>query len=416
MHKLLTLPLLMLSIACPASWRCLPQQADPFSTIQLHCNHNQHVSLNISNLDTTQVLQALAHYYQGSLVIAPNVTGKTTLRLSDISWAQLLDTLAKQQHLHFALKGNTLSVSQQSTNLQTKLFQLKYQTASELANTLKNPAGHSLLSKQGQLVADDHSNTLWLYDTPTTIHRLSALITAADRPNRQVRIKATIFSIDEDFLDELGTELSQTSGKPSLLSLSLQINPLHHLSTQTLELALSALQQRGHGKVLSNPELLTANKQTASIEVGDEIPYQETTANGATAVIFKKAVLSLQVTPDISDDQQMTLHLKITQDKLNPMMINQQVGIQTRAINTAIQVDNHQTVVLGGIYDTEKTTEISKIPVLGSVPIIGRLFQHHTQRRRRHQILIFVTPTLLDNRSMSKEQESGRAASPPPLL
>ncbi len=165
--------------------------------------------------------------------------------------------------------------------------------------------------------------------------------------------------------------------------------------TSLLDIQLAALEQNGRGELISSPSLFTANQQTASIESGEEIPYQEATNSGATSVVFKKAVLSLKVTPHVLPDNKVLLHLRVTQDKPSQRDVLGVPAITTRQITTNILVQNGQTIVLGGIYESDRTYGEQGIPYLGKIPLVGMLFRQHNSQASKRQLLIFVTPNIV---------------------
>jgi type IV pilus assembly protein PilQ len=162
-----------------------------------------------------------------------------------------------------------------------------------------------------------------------------------------------------------------------------------------LDMQLAALENEGHGELISSPSLFTANQQTASIESGEEIPYQEVSKSGATGIVFKKAVLSLKVTPQIMPGNHVLLQLQVNQDKPNNRMVLGVPAISTRQISTHILVKSGQTVVLGGIYETNKEKGQQRIPFLGKIPIIGWLFGQRNVSENKRELLIFVTPKII---------------------
>ena len=164
---------------------------------------------------------------------------------------------------------------------------------------------------------------------------------------------------------------------------------------KSLAVELAALEKSGHGELISSPSLLTLNQQTASIESGEEIPYQETSGSGATSVTFKKAVLSLKVTPQVMPGNQVMLQLQVNQDKPNKRMVLGVPSISTRQMNTNILVKNGETVVLGGIYESNHEREEQEIPFLGKIPLVGWLFQQQNILNNKRELLIFVTPRVI---------------------
>ena len=161
-----------------------------------------------------------------------------------------------------------------------------------------------------------------------------------------------------------------------------------------VDLELSALQAEGRGEVVSNPRVITANQKEATIEQGVEIPYQEASSSGATSVSFKKAVLSLKVTPQITPDDRVIMDLNVTKDSVGSVFAGVP-SINTREINTQVLVENGETVVLGGIYEQTRSKDVSKIPLLGDLPYLGALFRNTSQVNNKVELLIFVTPKIL---------------------
>ena len=162
-----------------------------------------------------------------------------------------------------------------------------------------------------------------------------------------------------------------------------------------LDLELSALESEGKGEIIANPRLMTINQQAALIESGEEIPYQEATANGATTVTFKKAVLSLKVTPQITPDRKILMDLHINQDIPSVKVFNGVPSILTKEIQTSVLVDNGQTIVLGGIYKQDKNNTLNRVPFLGGLPIVGGLFSKRTTTVGNEELLIFITPRII---------------------
>ena len=163
-----------------------------------------------------------------------------------------------------------------------------------------------------------------------------------------------------------------------------------------LDLELSALQAEGAGEIIAKPSLVTANQQAATIQTGEDIPYQEKTSSGATNVAFKKAVLSLAVTPQITPDQHILLDLHISQDKPSSKLINGVPAIDTREITTQVLVNNNQTLVLGGIYEEAEDHQVERVPFISDIPLIGQLFQHQHEQKEKRELLIFVRPSVVN--------------------
>jgi len=340
----------------------------------------------------------------------------------------------------------------------TELIQINYAKASDIAAFLRtkgksksSAAGSSaaspstsLLSDRGTVTVDERTNSLLIQDTASRLADIRKMITKLDIPVRQVLIESRIVVANDDFSRDLGArfgvtnmstsygpKLTTTTGSaagndsivsnswpnsqlnggspypislPSLnnrLNVNLPVaNPAGRIGLAILgknslvDLELSALQAEGRGEVVSNPRVITANQKEATIEQGVEIPYQEASSSGATSVSFKKATLSLKVTPQITPDDRVIMDLNVTKDSVGTIY-NNVPSINTRAINTQVLVENGETVVLGGIYEQTRSKEVSKVPLLGDIPYLGALFRNTSQVNNKVELLIFVTPKIL---------------------
>jgi type IV pilus assembly protein PilQ len=167
-------------------------------------------------------------------------------------------------------------------------------------------------------------------------------------------------------------------------------------SDYLLDLELSALTSDGHAEVVARPKVITADKSSATIESGVEIPFQEATSSGATSTSFKDAVLSLEVTPQITPDDRIIMELNVKQDTVG-QVFNGVPSINTNEIETEVLVDNGQTVVLGGIFQTDKNVSTTKTPFLGDLPYVGRLFRRDIERDDKQELLIFITPRIIQD-------------------
>jgi type IV pilus assembly protein PilQ len=271
---------------------------------------------------------------------------------------------------------------------------------------------------------------LWLQDTGVQLDEIKNLIKKLDVPVKQVLIEARVVTVNKDFEDVIGirfgvSNASHMSGTlegankiaggtiPSAVPLAERLNfdaiapvttgnaasiglALAKLGDGTLlDLELSALETEGRGEVISSPRLITGNQQAATIESGEEIPYQEATSSGATSVSFKKAVLSLKVTPQITPDNRVILDLIVNQDTASAQRFNGVPAILTKQIETNVLVNNGQTLVLGGIYKLDKTRAIVRIPFLGNIPVLGMLFRNKRNIIKHEELLIFITPKII---------------------
>ena len=333
--------------------------------------------------------------------------------------------------------------------LRTEYLQVNYAKASDLAALIKSGSNNSLLSERGSVAIDERTNPLLLQDTSERLADIRRLVSTLDIPVRQVMIEARIVIVNDDFSRDLGvrfgTQVALESGgsqgngiigsrnyviedddvviddQPGGANLTngwampdpterymvnLPVaNPAGAFALTLLDtdfivdLELSAAQAEGRGEIISTPRLITANQREATIEQGVEIPYQESSSSGATTTQFKKAVLSLKVTPQITPDNRVILDLTISKDSVGQLVASATGGfvpsIDTREIVTQVLVNDGQTVVLGGILETERREAENKVPWIGDVPVLGRLFKSTNKSDNKDELLIFVTPRIL---------------------
>jgi type IV pilus assembly protein PilQ len=341
---------------------------------------------------------------------------------------------------------------QELAPLRTEYLQVNYAKASDLAALIKSQAGGGLLSKRGSVSVDERTNTLLLQDSSDRLEDIRRLVGTLDIPIRQVQIEARIVIVNDDFTRELGARVGYTGvrsngndgvfttsgtvaatdsvaasaldnlaggtgpfpveiptgagGAPQRYNVNLPVaSPAGSLAFMLLgsdylvDLEISAAQAEGRGEVISTPRVITANQREASIEQGVEIAYQESASSGATTVQFKKAVLSLRVTPQVTPDNRIILDLNVKKDSIGQIFVGaggaQIPSIDTREITTQVLVNDGQTVVLGGILETERRETEKKVPYLGDVPVLGRLFKTTGRTNNKDELLIFVTPKIL---------------------
>lgn len=329
--------------------------------------------------------------------------------------------------------------------LKTDIIQINYAKATEIADLLKSKGG--LLSERGEVAIDQRTNVLLISDTVDRLEAVRNLITSLDIPIRQVLIESRIVIASDDFaknlgvrfgvtdVSEAGDNLLMTSGTAnatdvmvaSAMSNQANTGSAYPIEVPTgaagidqrmnvnfpiaatnagriafsllgantlLDLELSALQQEGRGEVVSNPRVITANRQEAVIEQGTEIPYQQASSSGATNISFKKAVLSLRATPQITPDDRIILDLKVTKDSVGQIFAGVP-SIDTKQVETQVLMNNGETVVLGGIYETTNKEQRDGIPFLGDLPFVGVLFRTTLEQNTKKELLIFVTPKIV---------------------
>jgi len=341
-----------------------------------------------------------------------------------------------------------LQAKQTLEPLRSEFIQVNYAKASDLAALIQGQGGNSLLSDRGTVAIDERTNTLLVSDVATSLADIRRLVTTLDIPVRQVLIESRVVIVNDDYSRELGVRFGATSvndnngngligvtgtgagagnmvgapliggagGSATPVGVPPQVSrynvnlpvaaPAGSIALAILgsdylvDLELSALQAEGEGRVISTPRIVATNQREARILQGTEIPYQESSSSGATTVSFKEAVLSLSVTPQITPDNRIIMDLTITKDSVGEVVSSGQAGgfipsIDTRELTTQVHVDDGETVVLGGVFETELRSAVTKVPGLGNIPGIGYLFRSRTQTNNNAELLIFVTPKIL---------------------
>ena len=389
------------------------------------------ISLNFQDIPVRTVLQLIADFNGFNLVITDSVSGNITLRLDDVPWEQALDIILKVKGLGKRMDGNVLMIAPAAelatkereqlesekevaelSPLYSEFIQINYAKAADIASMLSS-GNTSLLSERGSVSIDERTNTVLLKDTASVIDSVKEMIEVLDIPVRQVVIEARMVSVSDEVSEDLGIEwdLSDTDVGSGTDVTGLNVNlPISDpagtidfqiakfADGQILDLTLSALESESKAEIIASPRITTANQQTAYIEQGTEIPYTESSSSGATTVSFKKAVLALEVTPQITPDNKVILDLLINQDQVGgKYTINgtESVGIDTQEISTQVLVDNGETVVLGGIYQQSMSSSVRKVPLLGDIPYLGALFRTTSEDTVKKELLIFVTPRIV---------------------
>jgi type IV pilus assembly protein PilQ len=406
------------------------------------------ISLNFQDIPVRTVLQLIADFNGFNLVITDSVSGNITLRLDDVPWEQALDIILKVKGLGKRMDGNVLMIApaaelaaKEREQLETEkevaelaplyseFIQINYAKAADIAAMLSS-GNTSLLSARGSVSIDERTNTLLLKDTAEVIDAVKDMIEVLDIPVRQVVIEARMVTVTDSVGEELGIKWGMTAaGSNSATSGTLTGAEAANNSTladvddrlnvnlpvagaagtiafqvakladgNILDLELSALESENKAEIIASPRITTANQKTAYIEQGSEVPYLESSSSGATSVSFKKAVLSLQVTPQITPDNKVVLDLVITQDSIGDIVqtsTGSAVSIDTQEIVTQVLVDNGETLVLGGIYQQRLTNGVTKVPILGDIPYLGGLFRSTVDESEKVELLIFVTPRVV---------------------
>ncbi len=409
------------------------------------------ISLDFQDVPVREVLQIIAQVNGFNLVTTDTVTGNVTIRLSGVPWDQALDMILKIKGLDKRLEGNILLIApseelsaRETQQLQSKqqvadLAPLKsttivvnYAKAEALAEILQSEDG-GILSPRGTATVDERTNTILIRDTQESIDEARFMIDSLDVPVKQVLIESRMVTVRDNVGEELGVRWGfsdkqdddgvsgslegaetiaggQIPAIADRLNVNLPvINPAGRIGFQVaslldgtiLDLELSALESENKGEIIASPRITVANQQEAYIEQGTEIPYVQAASSGATSVEFKKAVLSLKVTPHITPDNRIILDLVVTQDTRGETVSTSTgpaVAIDTQEIKTQVLVENGETVVLGGIFQQINTDDVSKVPLFGDLPVVGSLFRNTSKLYQKRELLIFVTPKIVTER------------------
>ena len=338
--------------------------------------------------------------------------------------------------------------------LYSRTFQLKYKNVEEFRKILKlddsssgGNGSKTILSSRGSALIDPATNTLVITDNTFILQKFEKLIAELDVPARQVMVEARIVEAEDGFSRQLGVKFGYagSNGKnswgsnwanaganrnsyvdkqrtlanwsrnpsqdiPALPAWTVDPNVnlptaaatssialVHALSSGALGLELSAQQAQNKLKIVSTPRVLTQDRKEAIIEAGTEVPYQEASSSGATSTSFKKAVLGMTVTPNITPDGQIIMDIKINKDSVNSDCRATEPCINTQRLNTNVMVEDGGTLILGGIYQEENSEGVSKVPLLGDIPVVGNLFKSKTRSDKKTELLIFITPRIVDN-------------------
>ncbi|WP_434801548.1 type IV pilus secretin PilQ [Vibrio ordalii] len=411
------------------------------------------ISINFQDIPVRNVLQLIADYNVFNLVVSDSVTGNLTLRLDGVPWQQVLDIILQVKGLDKRVDGNVILVApkeeldlrekqqlekarlaEELGDLRSEIIKINFAKASDIAQMIGGEGAVSMLSERGSISIDERTNSLLIRELAENIVVIRQIIESLDIPVKQVQIEARIVTVNEGNLDELGVRWGFTStngnntaggsiesnlfqvgklGESTLpvddflnvnlaatsanaSSIAFQVAKLG--SDMLLDLELSALQRESKAEIISSPRLITTNKKPAYIEQGTEIPYLESSSSGATTVAFKKAVLSLKVTPQITPDNRLVLDLSVTQDRPGDIVktgTGEAVAINTQRIGTQVLVNNGETVVLGGIFQHSVNNTVDKVPLLGDLPLLGVLFRRSYEQVGKSELLIFVTPKVV---------------------
>ncbi|MEE4662133.1 MAG: type IV pilus secretin PilQ [Halieaceae bacterium] len=418
------------------------------------------LSLNFQDIEVRAVLQLIADFTELNLVASDTVTGRITLRLQNVPWDQALDLVLKTKGLDKRQMGNVLMVAPAAeiaererqeieanrqiaelAPLQTEFIRIRYASAANIVSLLSGGSeeGGSMVSGRGSLIVDERTNSLIITETAAKLAEVRRLIDRVDIPIRQVMIEARIVIASTDVAEELGIRWGGGAldvGDDDVTSIAGDLDNVVNLNQSVingqdpqltfpgallvdlgvaqapgsfaigytsndlfLTAELSALESQGNGEVVSQPKVITGDKQQATIKSGREVPFQQTAPNGQTTVAFKEAALVLDVTPNITPDDRILLDLVINQDSIGelvPSGFGDVIpSIDITQLTTQVLVGNGETVVLGGVFQTEDIRNVSKVPFFGDIPYLGTFFRNVSNQNTKTETLIFITPRIL---------------------
>ncbi len=415
------------------------------------------LSLNFQNIEIRAVLQIVADFADLNLVASDAVSGTITLRLKDVPWDQALDIVLRTNGLDKRVQGNVLLVAPAAdladqeraalenkqeiaelAPLRTELIKVKYANAAEIVGLFSSAGGagsedspSGIVSERGSVIVDDRTNSIILTETQSRINQLRSLLDQLDIPVRQVMIEARIVKASDSFKREAGirwgtageitwgdspngiqygssietlgatpaenliVDLGTGSGKTGGIAFGLVNNDL------LLDLELQLFESEGIGETVSRPTIITSDKSTASVNSGSQIPYQSDTGGGATATAFINATVGLTVTPQITPDDRIILELDVTNNSRGDPTPGGPPAIDTESIQTQVIVNDGETLVLGGLYQTRTDLIQLKTPVLGDLPLVGRLFRNSARTNDKDELLIFITPKIIRDSGQS---------------
>ncbi|HSG02313.1 MAG TPA: type IV pilus secretin PilQ [Marinobacterium sp.] len=395
----------------------------------------EEIDLNFQNVELRSVLQIIAEVAEKNLVVGDEVGGNVTLRLKNVPWDQALDIILQTNGLDKRIVGNVmliggasqiadrerqeLEAQEQVQNLApllTEYVQINFRRASEMKTYLEQA---NLVSERGFLLADDQTNILMVRETGTSIEEIRRTLNRFDVEVAQIMVEARIVTASSSFAQNLGIKwglsgsadngnvvLGQSASGPGTAGIGTDgLNVDFGVAGPTIAIGflrnnlllaaeLSALESSGTGEVISQPKVITTNGKAANITSGQQIPYQ-TVEDGSTSTEFKDVALSLNVTPQLNPGDRIAMDLAINQDSIGRTLANGEISINTNQLNTSVVVNDGDTIVLGGVFRTEASEGVEKVPLLGDLPIVGAAFRNKQTSEQKNELLIFITPKLI---------------------
>jgi type IV pilus assembly protein PilQ len=444
----------------------LTQSEEEKRKSEIFAYSGEKLSLNFQDIDVRSVLQLIADFTDLNLVASDTVSGNITLRLQNVPWDQALDLVLKTKGLDKRKVGNVLLVApadeiaaRERQELESKkqvadlaplrreLIQVNYAKASDMAALFQSVTGlDGAVADRGSVTVDDRTNSIIAYQTQERLDELRRIITQLDVAVRQVMIEARIVEANVDYDKALGVRWGGAAtrgnwsaygkdgaqsfnddgqrllpGTDTVGGFTLEdgVAPVPFVdmgvlgSTSgigigfltdniVLDLQLSAMEKTGNGEVISQPKVVTSDKETAKILKGSKIPYPEASSSGAATTAFADAVLSLEVTPQITPDNRIIMEVKVTKDEPDfSRQVNNTPLIRKNEVNAKVLVSDGETIVLGGVFSNTQTKGVEKVPFLGDLPYLGRLFRRDIVQDNKSELLIFLTPRILNTQAVA---------------
>ena len=410
------------------------------------------LSLNFQDIDVRSVLQLIADFTDLNLVASDTVSGNITLRLQNVPWDQALDLVLKTKGLDKRQVGNVLLVAPadeiaarerqelesqrqiaELAPLRREVVQVNYAKAADIARLFQSVTSTVASAEdRGSIAVDDRTNNIIAYQTQDRLDELRRIVAQLDIPVRQVMIEARIVEANVDYDKSLGVnwrgarvgDNNFVVGGVGGNRVGAGDNPATALGTfvdlgatgatngigigfitdnTILDLQLSAMEKTGNGEIVSQPKVVTSDKETAKILKGAEVPYQEASSSGATSTSFKEAALSLEVTPQITPDNRIIMEVKVTKDEPDFSQAASTGGvpsIRKNEVNAKVLVTDGETIVIGGVFSNTQSKSVDKVPFLGDVPFVGRLFRRDLVQDRKSELLVFITPRIMNNQAV----------------
>ena len=400
--------------------------------------HDRPITLHVVDAELTEVLAAFARFTGLNIVVSERVRGTVTLHLAAVPWRTAFDTLLDVEGLAMAQRDNVIWVAplaelaarerqrfeaharaSELEPLESRTFALRYPRAEDVQRLLSGPGAQRVLSRRGGAMADPRTNLLFVTDLAGRLAQVAELIAAIDRPTRQVLIEARIVEGVRGFSQELGARLSMLAGTTDTPARGLvggadaQVYDFSARAVAGFEAAtagltlfaaratrlvaaeLSALETQGRGHIVSSPRVVTADRTTAIVEQGTELPYQAKVRSGVSGVQFRRASLRLEVEPQITPHGRVVLDLDIAKDSVGePTAAGP--AIDTKHVRTRVEVEDGGTVAIGGIYERHDRHDVTGVPLLGKIPLIGALFRHRARHERESELMVLITPRVVE--------------------